>query len=65
MFGIKNYSQAYQLENQLLTLDPKYLSCIEYFLFNFKILRLILEGFKVTKNDDGLIYAIIAMLEPT
>ena len=38
MFGIKKEIQTNHLENQLITLDPKYFSCIKYFLSNFKTL---------------------------
>lgn len=38
---------------------------IEDFLSKFKTLRLLLEGYKVIKTDDGLIDAILAKLVPT
>ena len=63
-FGIKNELRAHQLENELLTLDPNNFSCIEDFLSKFKTLRLLLEGVKVKKEDNNLIYFILTKLEP-
>ena len=62
VFGIKNEIRAHRLENELLTLDPKFFSSIEDFLCKFKTLRLLLERCEVKKKDDALIYAILAKL---
>ena len=59
VFGIQNQIRAHQLENELLTLDPKNFSSIEDFLSKFKTLRIILEGCKVKKEDGSLIYCIL------
>ena len=64
VFGTKNEIRAHQLENELLTLDPNNFSCMEDFLTKFKTLRVLLESCKVKKDDDGLIYAILAKLGP-
>ena len=64
VFGIKNENRAHQLENKLLTLDPNNFSSIKYFLSKFNTLRLLLEGFKVKKEDGSLIYSILANLGP-
>ena len=62
VFGIQNQIKAHQLENELLTLDPNNFSSIEDFLSKFKTLRLLLEGFKVKKEDGSLIYCILTKL---
>ena len=62
VFGIKNKIRARQIENELLTLDPNNFSSIEDFLSKFKILRPILEGVKVKKEDGSLIYSILTKL---
>lgn len=62
VFGLKNENQAYQLENKLLTLDPSNFWFIEDFLSKFKSPRLLLKGCKVKKEDDGLVYGILAKL---
>ena len=64
VFGIKNEIRAHRLENELLTLDPKFFSSIEDFLCKFKTLRLLLERCEVKKKDDALICAIFANLGP-
>ena len=65
VFGIKNEIRAFQLENELLTLDPSNFPSIEDYLSKFKTLRLLLDGCKVTKEDEPLIYGILAKLPPT
>jgi len=65
VFGIKNEIRDHQLENELLMLDPNNFSSTEYFLSNFKALRLLLEGVKVKKEDGSLIYSILTKLGPT
>lgn len=65
VFGIKNEIRAHQLENELLILDPNNFSSIEYFLFKFKTLRLLLKGVKVKKKYGILIYSILTKLGPT
>ena len=62
VFGIQNEIRAHQLENELLTLDPNNFSSIEYFLFKFKTLRLLLEGCKVKKEYGSIIYSILTKL---
>jgi hypothetical protein len=64
-FGIKNEIQAFQLENELLTLDSSNFPSIEDYLSKFKTLELLLEGCKFPKEDDPLIYSILANLPPT
>ena len=65
VFGIKNEIRSFQLENELLTLDPSNFPSIEYYLSKFKTLKLLLEGCKVKKEDAPLIYGILAKLPPT
>ena len=65
IFGIKNEIRAFQLENELLTLDPSTFPSIEDYLSKFKTLRLLLEGCNVSKEEDPLIYGILAKLPPT
>ena len=62
IFGIKNEIRAFQLENELLTLDPSNFPSIEDYLSRFKTLKLLLEGCNVPKQDDPLIYDILAKL---
>ena len=64
-FVIKNEIRAFELENELLTLDPSTLLSIEDYLSKFKTLRLLLEGCKVKKEDEPLIYDILTKLPPT
>ena len=64
VFGIKNQIRAHQLENELLMLDPNNFSSIEDFLSKFKTLWLLLEGFKVKKEDGSFIYSILTKLGP-
>ena len=65
IFGIKNEIRAFQLENELLTLDPSNFPSIEDYLSRFKTLKLLLEGCNVSKEEDPLIYGILAKLSPT
>jgi hypothetical protein len=65
VFGIKNEIQAFQLKNELLTLDPSNFPFIEDYLSKFKTLKLLLEACKVTKEEEPLIYGILAKLPPT
>jgi hypothetical protein len=65
VFSIKNEIQSFQLENELLTLDPSNFRSIEDYLSKFKTLKLLLEGCKVTKEEEPLIYGILAKLTPT
>ena len=51
-------------ENELLTLDPSKFPSIEYCLSKFKTLKLLLEGCNVSKEEDPLIYGILAKLPP-
>ena len=44
IFGIKNEIRAFQLENELLTLDPSNFPYIEYYLSKFKNLKILLVG---------------------
>ena len=60
IFGIKNEIRVFQLENELLTLDPSNFLSIEDYLSKFKTIKLILEGCKVTKEEEPLIYGILA-----
>ena len=55
VFCIKNEIQAFQLGNELLTLDPSNFPSIEDYLSKFKTLKLLLEGCKVTKEEEPLI----------
>ena len=64
-FGIKNEIWAFQLENELLTLDLITFPSIEDYLSKFKTLKLLLEGCNVSKEEDPLIYGILAKLPPT
>ena len=61
-FGIKNEIRAFQLENELLTLEPSNFPSIEDYLSRFKTLKLLLEGYNVSKKEDPLIYGILAKL---
>ena len=63
--GIKNEIRAFQLENELLTLDPSNFPSIEDYLSKFKTLKLLLKGCNVSKKEDPLIYGILAKLPPT
>jgi hypothetical protein len=62
IFGIKHEIRAFQLENELLTLDPSNFPSIEDYLSKFKTLELILEGCNVSNEEDPLIYEILAKL---
>ena len=65
IFGIKNEIQTFQLENELLNLDPSNFLSIEDYLSKFKTLKLLLKGCNVSKEEDSLIYGILAKLPPT
>ena len=62
IFGIKNEIRAFQFENELLTLDPSKFPSIKYYLSKFKTLKLLLEGCKVKKKDESLIYEVLSKL---
>ena len=62
VFGKHNEIRAHQLENQLISLDPNDFSCIEDFLSKFKTLRVLLAECNIKKEDDQLLYAILAKL---
>ena len=64
IFGIKNEIRTFQLENELLTLDPSNFPSIEDYLSKLKTLRILLEGCKVTKEEEPLIHGILAKLPP-
>ena len=59
IFGIKNKIWAFQLENELLTLDPSNFPSMEDCLSKFKTFKLLLEGCKITKEEEPLIYAFL------
>ena len=63
-FGIKNEIWVFQLENELHTLDPSNFPSIEDYLSKFKTLKLLLEGCKLTKQEEPLIYGILVKLHP-
>ena len=60
VFGIKNEIRAFQLENELLYLDPSNFPSIEYYLSKFRTLKLLLKACKITKEEDPLICGILA-----
>ena len=62
IFGIKNEIQAFQLENELLTLDPSNFPSTKDYLSKFKTLKLLLESCKISKEEEPLIYGILAKL---
>ena len=62
VFGIKTEIRAFQLENELLTLDPSNFPSIEDYLSKFKTLKLLLEACKVPNEEEFLIYGILAKL---
>ena len=62
IFGIKNEIESFQLENKLLIFDPSNFPSIEYYLSKFKTLNLLLESCKVAKEEEPLIYGILANL---
>ena len=62
IFGIKNEIRAFQLENELLTLDPSNFPSMEDYLSRFKTLKLLLESCKISKGEEPLIYDILAKL---
>jgi hypothetical protein len=65
VFGIKNEIQSFQLESELLSLDPSNFPSIEYYLSKYKTLKLLLEGCKVPKEYKPLIYDILVKLPPS
>ena len=54
--------ELFILKNELLSLDPSNFHSIKYYLSKFKTLKLLLEGCTLKKDDDPLIYGIIAIL---
>ena len=64
MFGKHNEIQGHQIENELLTLNPKYFSCIQYYLSKYKTLRLLCAECKIKKEDKQCIYHILSKLGP-
>lgn len=64
IFGINNEIQAHQLENDSLTLDPKNFHLLKIICPNLRPLAFSWKRCKVAKEDDGLIYVILAKLGP-
>ena len=48
-FGKHNEIQGQQLENELLTLNPNYFSCIQDYLSKYETLRLLCAKCKIKK----------------
>ena len=51
VFGKHNEIRGHQLENELIFLNPNYLSCIQYYLSKYKNIRLLCEECKIKKED--------------
>ena len=64
MFGKHNEIQGHQLENELLSLNPNYFSCIQDYLSKYKTLRLLCVECKIKKEDKQCIYHILSKLGP-
>ena len=59
LFGKKNDLRAYQLENELISLNPVNFETIHEFFTNFKHLVLQLKQCEVEKKDDQIIISIL------
>ena len=58
MFRKHNEIRGHQLENELLSLNPNYFSCIQDCLSKYKTLRLLYAECKIKKKDKQCIYHI-------
>ena len=62
VFGKHNEIQGNQLENELLSLNPNDLLCIQDYLSKYKTLRLLCVECKIKKEDKQCIYHILSKL---
>ena len=62
LYGKQDDLRVYHLENELMSLQPSNFETLNDFFTNFKHIVLLLKQFKVEKEDDQLILAILSKL---
>ena len=64
VFGKHNEIEGHKLENELLSLNPNYFSCIQDYLSKYKTLRILCVECKIKKEDKQCIYHILSKIGP-
>ena len=64
VFGKHNEIRGYQLENELLSLNPNDFSCIQDYLSKYKTLRILCTEWNIKREDKQCIYHIRSKLGP-
>ena len=62
LYGKQDDLRVYQVENELMSLQPGNFETLNDFFTKFKHIVLLLQQFKVKKEDDHLILAILSKL---
>ena len=62
LYGKQDDLRVYQLENELMSLQPSKFEILNAFFTKFKHIVLLLKQCKVEKEDDQLILAILSKL---
>ena len=62
VFGKHNEIRGHQIQNELLSLNPNYFSCIQDYLSKYKTLRLLCVECNINKEDKQCIYHILSKL---
>ena len=62
LYGKKDDLRVYQLENELMSLQPSNFKTLNEFFTKFKHIVLLLKQCKVEKEDDQLILTILSKL---
>ena len=62
LYGKQDYFRVYQLENELMFLQPSNFETLNDFFTKFKHIVLLLKQCKVEKEDDQLILTILSKL---
>ena len=62
LYGKKDYLRVYQLENELMSLQPSNFETLNDFFTKFNHIVLLLKQCKVEKEDNQLILAILSKL---
>ena len=64
LFGKQNEIWDYQLENELISLNPSDVYCIQDYLSKYKTLKLLCANCKIKREDKQCIYHILYKLGP-
>ena len=62
LYGKQDDLRVYQLENELMSLQPSNFETLNDFFTKFKHIVLLLKKYKVEKEDDQLILAILSKI---